>query len=176
MAMNVRVFAVAFLTCALLSKVLGNGLNNSTDQVTQPFPGIFHVSSNRLGCEMVESQEPCPATLLSPDLAIDYETDTGMVNITLDDARALNASAECISALTTTYCSKLIPRCYPNGSKDFGDARKACLKANKTCPQDSLEAPCETIKVGLQPLSRCVEPSKDINGSCPKPKYKVKFN
>ncbi|XP_028411265.1 uncharacterized protein LOC114533846 [Dendronephthya gigantea] len=169
---NASVFALAILTC-LVSEVLGNGLNSSSNHSAQSFPGVFYVSSNRLGCVMVKSQEPCPATSLSPDLAIDYETDTEMVNISLDEARMANASAECISALTTTYCSKLTPRCYPNGSKGYGDARKACIKARRECPQDSLETPCETLEVGLQPLSRCVKPSKAINGSCPQPKYKM---
>ncbi len=134
----------------------------------------FHVSSERFGCEKVYSQHPCPATTLNPDLAIDYETDTDMVNITLDDVRINNASQECISALTTTYCSSLTPRCFVNGSREYRDARMACLKANATCPSDSLEDElCESLKVGLHSLSACVKPSKPINGSCPQPKFKV---
>lgn len=134
----------------------------------------FYFSSNRLGCEKVRSQQPCPATSLSPDLAIDYHTDVEMVNITLDDVKMNNASQECISALTTAHCSSLTPRCFVNGSKDYGDARTACWQANKTCPLDSLkEGYCNSLKVGLQPLSACVKPSKPINGSCPQPKFKV---
>jgi hypothetical protein len=134
----------------------------------------FYVSSNRLGCEMVHSVHPCPATQLNPELAIDYETDADMVNLTLDDASAANASQECILALRKTYCSVFTPRCFVNGSRDYGDARMDCWKANRTCPLDIFkEGLCESLQVGLQPLGACVKPSKPIKGSCPQPKLKV---
>ena len=134
----------------------------------------FYVSSNRFGCEKVDSVHPCPATHLNPDLAFDYETDADMVNITLDEVKMNNASQECISALTTTYCSSLTPRCFVNGSRDYGDARMECWKANRTCPFETLEKGlCESLRVGQHPASPCVKPSKPINGSCPQPKLKV---
>jgi hypothetical protein len=147
------------------------GDTNATD-ISQ-----FHFSSERLGCDSVSSEYICPASALSPDLALDYETDAEMVNLTLEDIKANNASQECISAIITTYCSGFTPRCFVNGSRDYGDARKACWKANRTCPVDSIEEGfCESLKVGLQPLSACVKPSKPINGSCPQPKFKVGSN
>jgi hypothetical protein len=147
------------------------GDTNATD-ISQ-----FHFSSERLGCKSVVSEYICPASELSPDLALDYETDAEMVNLTLEDIKANNASQECISAIITTYCSVFTPRCFGNGSRDYVDARKACWKANRTCPVDSIEEGfCESLKVGLQPLSACVKPSKPINGSCPEPKFKVGSN
>ena len=143
--------------------------------LTQGDKTQFYVSSERLGCELVDSIQPCPATVLSPDLAIDYETDATMANFTLDDARKMNASDECISALTTSICSSITPQCYLNGSKDFSDARAACVKANETCPEDAFDRMiCKSLKVGRYPLSPCVKPTKPINGTCPQPKFKVR--
>lgn len=134
----------------------------------------FYKSSDRLGCDWVQNHTICPATQLNPDLALDYETDAEMVYIMLDEAKMDNASQECLTALQTTYCSTITPRCFANGSKDYGDTRSACWKATKTCPSDSLEEKlCKTLKVGMQHLSACVLPSTPINGTCPQPKFKV---
>ena len=134
----------------------------------------FYKSSDRLGCESVQSQAICPATELNPDLALDYETDAEMVKIMIDEVKMDNASQECLTALQTTYCSTITPRCFVNGSKDYDDARSACWKAITTCPSNSLEEKlCKTLNVGMQHLSVCVLPSTPINGTCPQPKFKV---
>ena len=150
-----------------LAVVRGTGTHNGSTN--------FYLSSNRKGCVQVESQQPCPVSVLSPDIALDYEDDAETVYERLNETRGKHASQECLAALTTTFCSSLTPRCFVNGSKDYGDASAACWKANSTCPRDTLEeGRCDSLKTGLQPLSSCVQPSKPINGSCPQPKYKVR--
>lgn len=133
------------------------------------------VVTSRVGCEIVTSRPPCPATLLNSDLAVEYETDAEMVNITIDDLRAeYSLGDDCAQTLTKIYCSKITPRCYENGTKYFENVTESCSKVDRICPKDSVEEGlCKDLKIGWQPLDACVMPTARINGSCPQPKSKV---
>ena len=158
-------YSCVFFNLLLLFNQVRAGTRSSDD---------FYKSYDRLGCELVESHTICPATELNPDLAFDYETDAEVVNIMIEEARMNNASRDCLIALQTTYCSTITPRCFVNGSKDYGDARSACWKAIRKCPNGTLdEELCKFIKVGMHNLSACVKPSTRINGTCPQPEFKV---
>jgi hypothetical protein len=52
----------------------------------------------------------------------------------LDEVEGSNTNnSDCIRAFKAAYCSKLTPKRFENGSKDFGNGNAACWKANTTC-------------------------------------------
>jgi hypothetical protein len=139
----------------------------------------FYVYSNRKGCMAVQSQPLCPSSQLNPWDATNYIEYIRDMQGILDEFEASNTNnSECITAFKAAYCSKLTPKCFEDGSKDFRNGNSACWKANTTC--DNLvildfEEFCQSIPNGKQFLDECILPSSRIEGSCPQPEYQVRI-
>ena len=167
-------FRCVFLLFALFScTVLFNSAHGSSNSRQK-----FYVLSNRKGCVAVQSKTACPASKLRPDMAIEYHLAVRDAQMLFDHVEAANINnSECIAAFKTAYCKRTAPKCFDNGSVDFGDGRIACWKINTTCEDvviSDLEDFCQSIPVaGKHSLDECVLPSRRINGPCPQPEYKV---
>ena len=141
--------------------------------------GKFYVYSNRKGCVAVQSQPLCPASLLNPWHAMNYDDYIRDMQAILDAVERRNVNnTECIAAFRTAFCSKITPKCFEDGSVDYGNGNAQCWKANKTCEDIVVshfdEIICQTIPAeGKQPPVKCILPSSPIGGSCPQPEYKV---
>ena len=137
--------------------------------------GKFYVYSNRKGCVPVQNHSLCPASELNPKHATNLDDHVKDMQAILDSIEKENANnSVCIEAFKTAYCSKLTPKCFADGSVDFGPGNAACWKANQTCKGSfDFQGFCQSIPDGKQPFQKCILPSDPINGSCPQPEYKV---
>lgn len=81
----------------------------------------------------VQSQPLCPSSQLNPWDATNYIEYIRDMQGILDEVEASNTNnSECITAFKAAYCSKLTPKCFEDGSKDFRNGNAACWKANTT--------------------------------------------
>ena len=139
--------------------------------------GELYVHSNRKGCVPVKSREPCPASKLDGVNTMNYDNHIGETQSLMKDAVAANGNnSDCTTALKIALCSTFIPKCFEDGSKDYGSGNASCWKANATCQYPvihNFEKFCKTLPVGKQPLPKCILPTESIDGACPQPEYKV---
>lgn len=151
---------------------------NSVAQASQTNDSKYYIYANRKGCETIKSQQGiCPESKLNPVYAANYDNSIERTQRIIKNIEDWNKNhRECIIAFKKSFCSRIAPKCFEDGSNDFGDGRDQCWKANRTCRYKyfyDFEGFCLGIPKGKQPLAECIFPSKSINGSCPKPKYKV---
>lgn len=163
------VVSLLLLGCLVLSLNSVQG-NHAED-------GKYFVFSNRKGCVTVLSQPPCPATQLNPVNAKHYRKGVREMEALMDAVRYANqGNTECITNFEKAHCSILTPKCFQDGSKDYGSGNAACWKANATCEHllvTDFQDFCRSIPKVKQALPKCVLPSGYIEGHCPQPEYKV---
>ena len=139
---------------------------------------LYVIAERDGGCVSVDSIEPCPVTWkLSPFAAQFYNQQTRLVDFILKGLDKSQASDECKNAMKTTLCGQAAPRCFSDGTQDFGDVAAACPKIYSDCPKDisrlfNVSKICNKVISGKIAKPKCVTPPK-IEGNCPQPKYKV---
>ncbi len=141
--------------------------------------GKFYVYSNRKGCVAVQSQPLCPASLLNPWHAMNYDDYIRDMQPILDAVERRNVNnTECIAALELLFVRRSRRSASKTAVWTTVMEMQQCWKANKTCEDIVVshfdEIICQTIPAeGKQPPVKCILPSSPINGSCPQPEYKV---
>lgn len=142
--------------------------------------GQLYLFSRRQGCVSVSSLEPCTLSgPLNPYFAKFYKPKNQVIKMAFKLYNDLYGE-ECSSAIENALCTQVTPRCFEDGSQDFGNAKATCEETYDSCPSTISNALkqqrfCVKMKTGKLPKRECVTLSRPIGGACPQPKYKVCF-
>ena len=133
------------------------------------------------GCVSVDSVEPCPVTWkLSATSARFYKQQAHLTGVVVNGLESLSVNDECKNAIKITLCGQAAPKCFADGSQDYGDVAMACPKIYSKCPPQvselfKLQKLCDMVNSGKKAKPKCIAPPK-VEGNCPRPTYKVRTN